>query len=257
MRMSGGRFHRHPSVRVVFPFPLRFPGHRVRPAFFPILFSWPPQYPRRFPRQPSFSAIPLHINRILAHVAPERGPAQKPSREAPKGATPLCRPNRNTAFVWQQAAAPQAIEWPTGGVASFEALRFAPSSVPSYSKCLPSPKRMINRCSDFIYRAPVSLIKKPCYDRIYGLSRTMRCFMIQGGFMLMIRSGLPSGPLSGHLSAPSAPAALDTPIFLAPRPIHRLLVHLHFEIVTSRRQCAGKNCRHRIRYVRKSLEKDG
>lgn len=106
----------------------------------------------------------------------------------------------------------------TGGVASFEALRFAPSSVPSYSKCLPSPKRMINRCSDFIYRAPVSLIKKPCYDRIYGLSRTMRCFMIQGGFMLMIRSGLPSGPLSGHLSAPSAPAALDTPIFLAPRP---------------------------------------
>lgn len=128
----------------------------------------------------------------------------------------------------------------TGGVASFEALRFAPSSVPSYSKCLPSPKRMINRCSDFIYRAPVSLIKKPCYDRIYGLSRTMRCFMIQGGFMLMIRSGLPSGPLSGHLSAPSAPAALDTPIFLAPRPIHRLLVHLHFEIVTSRRQCAGK-----------------
>ena len=51
--------------------------------------------------------------------------------------------------------------------------------------------------------------------------------------MLMIRSGLPSGPLSGHLSAPSAPAALDTPIFLAPRPIHRLLVHLHFEIVTS------------------------
>jgi len=47
--------------------------------------------------------------------------------------------------------------------------------------------------------------------------------------MLMIRSGLPSGPLSGHLSAPSAPAALDTPIFLAPRPIHRLLVHLHFE----------------------------
>ena len=27
-------------------------------------------------------------------------------------------------------------------------------------------------------------------------------FMIQGGFMLMIRSGLPSGPLSGHLSAP-------------------------------------------------------
>ena len=104
----------------------------------------------------------------------------------------------------------------TGGVASFEALRFAPSSVPSYSKCLPSPKRMINRCSDFIYRAPVSLIKKPCYDRIYGLSRTMRCFMIQGGFMLMIRSGLPSGPLSGHLSAPSAPAALDTPIFLAP-----------------------------------------
>ena len=135
----------------------------------------------------------------------------------------------------------------TGGVASFEALRFAPSSVPSYSKCLPSPKRMINRCSDFIYRAPVSLIKKPCYDRIYGLSRTMRCFMIQGGFMLMIRSGLPSGPLSGHLSAPSAPAALDTPIFLAPRPIHRLLVHLHFEIVTSRRQCAGKNCRHRIR----------
>ena len=58
----------------------------------------------------------------------------------------------------------------TGGVASFEALRFAPSSVPSYSKCLPSPKRMINRCSDFIYRAPVSLIKKPCYDRIYGLS---------------------------------------------------------------------------------------
>lgn len=134
----------------------------------------------------------------------------------------------------------------TGGVASFEALRFAPSSVPSYSKCLPSPKRMINRCSDFIYRAPVSLIKKPCYDRIYGLSRTMRCFMIQGGFMLMIRSGLPSGPLSGHLSAPSAPAALDTPIFLAPRPIHRLLVHLHFEIVTSRRQCAGKNCRHRI-----------
>lgn len=130
----------------------------------------------------------------------------------------------------------------TGGVASFEALRFAPSSVPSYSKCLPSPKRMINRCSDFIYRAPVSLIKKPCYDRIYGLSRTMRCFMIQGGFMLMIRSGLPSGPLSGHLSAPSAPAALDTPIFLAPRPIHRLLVHRHFEIVTSRRQCAGKNC---------------
>ena len=128
----------------------------------------------------------------------------------------------------------------TGGVASFEALRFAPSSVPSYSKCLPSPKRMINRCSDFIYRAPVSLIKKPCYDRIYGLSRTMRCFMIQGGFMLMIRSGLPSGPLSGHLSAPSSPAALDTPIFLAPRPIHRLLVHLHFEIVTSRRQCAGK-----------------
>ena len=128
----------------------------------------------------------------------------------------------------------------TGGVASFEALRFAPSSVPSYSKCLPSPKRMINRCSDFIYRAPVSLIKKPCYDRIYGLSRTMRCFMIQGGFMLMIRSGLPSGPLSGHLSAPSAPAALDTPIFLAPRPIHRLLVHLHFEIVTSRRLCAGK-----------------
>lgn len=64
--------------------------------------------------------------------------------------------------------------------------------------------------------------------------------MIQGGFMLMIRSGLPSGPLSGHLSAPSAPAALDTPIFLAPRPIHRLLVHLHFEIVTSRRLCAGK-----------------
>ena len=115
----------------------------------------------------------------------------------------------------------------------------------------------INRCSDFIYRAPVSLIKKPCYDRIYGLSRTMRCFMIQGGFMLMIRSGLPSGPLSGHLSAPSAPAALDTPLFLAPRPIHRLLVHLHFEIVTSRRQCAGKNCRHRIRYVRKPLEKDG
>ena len=114
-----------------------------------------------------------------------------------------------------------------------------------------------NRCSDFIYRAPVSLIKKPCYDRIYGLSRTMRCFMIQGGFMLMIRSGLPSGPLSGHLSAPSSPAALDTPIFLAPRPIHRLLVHLHFEIVTSRRQCAGKNCRHRIRYVRKPLEKDG
>ena len=109
----------------------------------------------------------------------------------------------------------------TGGVASFEALRFAPSSVPSYSKCLPSPKRMINRCSDFIYRAPVSLIKKPCYDRIYGLSRTMRCFMIQGGFMLMIRSGLPSGPLSGHLSAPSAPAALDTPIFLAPRPFQR------------------------------------
>ena len=75
--------------------------------------------------------------------------------------------------------------------------------------------------------------------------------------MLMIRSGLPSGPLSGHLSAPSAPAALDTPIFLAPRPIHRLLVHRHFEIVTSRRQCAGKNCRHRIRYVRKPLEKDG
>ena len=128
----------------------------------------------------------------------------------------------------------------TGGVASFEALRFAPSSVPSYSKCLPSPKRMINRCSDFIYRAPVSLIKKPCYDRIYGLSRTMRCFMIQGGFMLMIRSGLPSGPLSGHLFVPPAPAALDTPIFLAPRPIHRLLVHLHFEIVTSRRLCAGK-----------------
>ena len=96
----------------------------------------------------------------------------------------------------------------TGGVASFEALRFAPSSVPSYSKCLPSPKRMINRCSDFIYRAPVSLIKKPCYDRIYGLSRTMRCFMIQGGFMLMIRSGLPSGPLSGHLFVPPAPAAL-------------------------------------------------
>ena len=53
--------------------------------------------------------------------------------------------------------------------------------------------------------------------------------------MLMIRSGLPSGPLSGHLFAPPAPAALDTPIFLAPRPIHRLLVHLHFEIVTSRR----------------------
>lgn len=67
---------------------------------------------------------------------------------------------------------------------------------------------MINRCSDFIYRAPVSLIKKPCYDRIYGLSRTMRCFMIQGGFMLMIRSGLPSGPLSGHLFVPPAPAAL-------------------------------------------------
>ena len=37
---------------------------------------------------------------------------KKPSREAPKDATPLCRPNRNTAFVWQQAAAPQAIEWP-------------------------------------------------------------------------------------------------------------------------------------------------
>ena len=42
------------------------------------------------------------------------------------------------------------------------------------------------------------------------------------------------------LCPPPAPAALDTPIFLAPRPIHRLLVHLHFEIVTSRRLCAGK-----------------
>ena len=252
MRMSGGRFHRHPSVRVVFPFPLRFPGHRVRPPSFPSSFHGLPSTRGGSPVSPpsrQYRYISIGYWRTLLRSA---ALLKKPSREAPKGATPLCRPNRNTAFVWQQAAAPQA-----GGVASFEALRFAPSSVPSYSKCLPSPKRMINRCSDFIYRAPVSLIKKPCYDRIYGLSRTMRCFMIQGGFMLMIRSGLPSGPLSGHLSAPSAPAALDTPIFLAPRPIHRLLVHLHFEIVTSRRQCAGKNCRHRIRYVRKSLEKDG
>ena len=81
-------------------------------------------------------------------------------------------------------------------------------------------------------------------------------FMIQGGFMLAQYGGLPSGPLSGHLFVP-APAALDTPIFLAPRPIHRLLVHLHFEIGTSRRLCAGKNCGHWIRYVRKPLEKDG
>ena len=253
MRMSGGRFHRHPGVRVVFPFPLRFPGHRVRPPSFPSSFHGPPSTRGGSPVSPpsrQYRYISIGYWRTLLRSA---ALLKKPSREAPKGATPLCRPNRNTAFVWQQAAAPQAIEWPP---AAWRASR-PYASRRRASLRTQNASHPPNGCSDFIYRAPVSLIKKPCYDRIYGLSRTMRCFMIQGGFMLMIRSGLPSGPLSGHLSAPSAPAALDTPIFLAPRPIHRLLVHLHFEIVTSRRQCAGKNCRYRIRYVRKPLEKDG
>ena len=83
------------------------------------------------------------------------------------------------------------------------------------------------------------------------------CFMIRGGFRVDLLCGDPPKLLTDYLRAHTERAALDTPIFLAPRPIHRLLVHLHFEIVTSRRQCAGKNCRHRIRYVRKPWEQDG
>ena len=87
MRMSGGRFHRHPGIRVVFPFSLRFPGHRVRPPSFHPLFM-APQYPRRFPRQPSFSAIQPYLNQIPAHRALERGPAQKALSRSSQGCHP-------------------------------------------------------------------------------------------------------------------------------------------------------------------------
>ena len=62
-------------------------GHRARPPSFPSSFHGPP-VPEAVPPSALLLAIPLHINRILAHVAPERGPAQKALSRSSQGCHP-------------------------------------------------------------------------------------------------------------------------------------------------------------------------
>ena len=89
MRMSGGPVSsapRCPRRFSLFPFAFRatVPARLLSHPLY-----MPPSCPEAVPPvQPSFSEIPLHINRILAHVAPERGPAQKALSRSSQG----CRP---------------------------------------------------------------------------------------------------------------------------------------------------------------------
>ena len=162
-----------PRYRVVFPFSLRFPGHRVRLLFHPLFMA------------PSTQAVPPSAL-LLGNTAI----SQSNTGAQCFGARPCSKsPLKKLPRVPPHFAVPTEIRPSCGNKPLLRKQlnghrRRATTSRPYASRrraslrtqnASPSPKRMINRCSDFIYRAPVSLIKKPCYDRIYGLSRTMRC----------------------------------------------------------------------------------